>query len=416
MKEFFSNTGGRFTYKQDYENLQDLALACAELFKECDNFIISGCETSGAVGNTTMTEGYLWINGKVRYFAGQTSINYANTTYLVESDTSENRKFSDDSIKKGVEVYGSVWQETLPVGLEYIEISENLYPSLKEKFFGKYSVLLDTNEPSQALSQLLELKQGLSLLNESYLKTDVDYDTKITWKDSAGDVVGEIGYKAGIVNDLIFDANNVADIEVRPKDNFKSTKPIMEEGVLLENKYGQIGDSYTKSEADALLDDKADVVTTYTKTEVDSIVGLKADKTNVLELDNTTPYTPTLDNHPATKIYVDTQTSQTLIDHDVVMSGLGVIKFFKIGRIVYFTGVISSGTATQTGTVPYAYAPVEKYRTRNILGAYSEEDNNDYEAGLEIDKSVAAASVQIRVHRANSGLNYLISGSYISEA
>ena len=31
----------------------------------------------------------------------------------------------------------------------------------------------------------------------------------------------------------------------------------------------------------------------------------KADKVNVLELDNTTPYVPTLDYHPATKQYVD---------------------------------------------------------------------------------------------------------------
>ena len=32
---------------------------------------------------------------------------------------------------------------------------------------------------------------------------------------------------------------------------------------------------------------------------------LKADKSNVLELDNTTPFTPTTDYHPATKAYVD---------------------------------------------------------------------------------------------------------------
>lgn len=49
----------------------------------------------------------------------------------------------------------------------------------------------------------------------------------------------------------------------------------------------------------------------YTDARVDanSTVTWKADKTNVLELDNTTVYTPTLDYHPVTKKYVDEQPS-----------------------------------------------------------------------------------------------------------
>ena len=39
--------------------------------------------------------------------------------------------------------------------------------------------------------------------------------------------------------------------------------------------------------------------------DVISALANKADKSNVLELDNTTPFTPTADNHPATKAYVD---------------------------------------------------------------------------------------------------------------
>ena len=44
MKEFTSQTGGRYTYIDDIMNLQNLALAFTSIFDECDNFIISGCQ------------------------------------------------------------------------------------------------------------------------------------------------------------------------------------------------------------------------------------------------------------------------------------------------------------------------------------------------------------------------------------
>ena len=36
---------------------------------------------------------------------------------------------------------------------------------------------------------------------------------------------------------------------------------------------GGTGDAYTKAETDALLNGKADKVTTYTKTEIDAMIG-----------------------------------------------------------------------------------------------------------------------------------------------
>lgn len=43
----------------------------------------------------------------------------------------------------------------------------------------------------------------------------------------------------------------------------------------------------------------------YTKTETDNLLDNKVGKSNVLEKDNTTTFTPTADYHPATKKYVD---------------------------------------------------------------------------------------------------------------
>ena len=44
MKEFQSTIGGRHAYNSDFKNLQELALAMQEVFRECGgNFVISGC-------------------------------------------------------------------------------------------------------------------------------------------------------------------------------------------------------------------------------------------------------------------------------------------------------------------------------------------------------------------------------------
>jgi len=45
------------------------------------------------------------------------------------------------------------------------------------------------------------------------------------------------------------------------------------------------------------------------QTDLQSALTLKADKTNVLELNNTTAFTPTANYHPATKLYVDSASS-----------------------------------------------------------------------------------------------------------
>ena len=49
----------------------------------------------------------------------------------------------------------------------------------------------------------------------------------------------------------------------------------------------------------------ASQVGAYTSVQTDTLLNTKADKTNVLEKDNTTLYTPALEYHPATKKYVD---------------------------------------------------------------------------------------------------------------
>jgi hypothetical protein len=73
----------------------------------------------------------------------------------------------------------------------------------------------------------------------------------------------------------------------------------------------------------------------YSKLDTDTAFGLKADKSDVLQLDNTTPYTPTASTHPATKGYVD---------------GLAVRKLASGTKIV---GDISP---SYTATIPFGAA------------------------------------------------------------
>lgn len=64
------------------------------------------------------------------------------------------------------------------------------------------------------------------------------------------------------------------------------------------------------------LQDQINAIDYYTPGEIDAYLALKADKINVMPLDGTLNFTPTIDFHPANKKYVD----------DVVASsGLGII-------------------------------------------------------------------------------------------
>lgn len=50
------------------------------------------------------------------------------------------------------------------------------------------------------------------------------------------------------------------------------------------------------------------------KAQIEDLLSYKADKNNVLQLNNTLMYTPTIGTHPATKSYVDTSTANAFED------------------------------------------------------------------------------------------------------
>ncbi len=147
MKEFNAQTGGRYTYVDDFLNLQELALSFGQLFNECDNFILSGCQVSG----NSISAGFVYLNGKIRYFSGESAI----TTwprFIVESNTTDSVGYASGTSKVGRTIYGCVSSGSMPTSVDAIsgKIPETIIINqntggltMRDAFMGKYALLLN---------------------------------------------------------------------------------------------------------------------------------------------------------------------------------------------------------------------------------------------------------------------------------
>lgn len=179
MKEFSSQKGGRYVYVDDVLNLQDLALAFSHIFDDCDNFIISGCEVSdNAIG-----EGYVYLNGKIRKFNGVNNIS-SWPQYLYENNTVENVYYQSGTTQAGRTIYSVLSGSSVPTTINditgkvaaSIEVAKNGGIQMKDAFFGKYSLLLNSANLSQVLNGALKINGDLNvagkiIANERYSLT-----------------------------------------------------------------------------------------------------------------------------------------------------------------------------------------------------------------------------------------------------
>ncbi len=157
MKEFASQTGGRYTYVDDIMNLQDLALAFASIFDGCDNFIISGCQVSG----TNISAGYVYINGKIRYCAGISGA-AKWPMYLYENNSIDRVSYADSGDKPGRNIYGCAISSNVPIANDiltgappqFISVeSDGTALRLKEALFGKYALMIDSPNSVQTVQK-----------------------------------------------------------------------------------------------------------------------------------------------------------------------------------------------------------------------------------------------------------------------
>lgn len=152
MKEFNAQTGGRYTYVDDIINLQNLALAFTCIFDDCDNFVISGCQVSGA----SISPGYVYINGKIRYFPGASNI-AKYPQYIYESNSVESVAYASGTDKVGRINYNCSIAEITPTIVdpvtgyapEYITFNSTGAKTIRDAYFGKYALLTKSNNSMQ---------------------------------------------------------------------------------------------------------------------------------------------------------------------------------------------------------------------------------------------------------------------------
>ena len=175
MKEFVAETGGRYTYADDILNLQELALSMSSIFSGCSDFIISGCENSG----NSLTAGYVWINGKIRYFEGCSAVSFP--FYIYETNSTDTVAYANEVNKKGRNNYLCSGSNTLPEVTDvvtgtmphFIELGQDYAPRFIDRFFGKYTVLLETPFARQTIRKDLVITGNLSVQKTLESKTAV---------------------------------------------------------------------------------------------------------------------------------------------------------------------------------------------------------------------------------------------------
>jgi len=219
MKEYVAMSGGRNLYKTDILNLQDLALSATQLLSGFNNFVISGLSISGAVGNNTVDPGYLWLGGKIRYFAGATGVNLAVNNYIVANNSTESVKYSGGDVKQGVGVYGSTWTTTTPAADDeriQLPIGGSL-PRINDNFFGKHCVLSAPNAASQHINKPLRLNDTLEVRKEVTLGHETnDIDLSIN-RYSAAMVLSQIKQTIGADGTMstIYSVNNGERVRIK---------------------------------------------------------------------------------------------------------------------------------------------------------------------------------------------------------
>lgn len=173
MKEYVAETGGRYTYSDDVLNLQELALSLSALFEGCPDFIVSGCEVNGM----SITAGYVWLNGKVRWFEGCKDAVFPY--YIYETNRHESVTYANDINKRGRTCYLCSGGKTVPDAIDAvtgklpaaIEITAGYAPRLIDKFIGRYAMLLDTPFSRQTVKKDVVLTGNLTGQKEIHSKT-----------------------------------------------------------------------------------------------------------------------------------------------------------------------------------------------------------------------------------------------------
>lgn len=166
MIQYIAKVGGRYTYTDDFINLQDLALSVTSLFIGGNDFIVSGCDFSVQTsGKYNISPGYVWIDGKMRQFTGASEVAMDGGYYLLSTYTLQSVKYAESATKDGRGIYSVRGQTSLPpAGEKYIYVTKDLAaPRIKDEFFGRYSILSNPTSVKQTIYKNLNVVGNLSV-------------------------------------------------------------------------------------------------------------------------------------------------------------------------------------------------------------------------------------------------------------
>lgn len=142
MKEYLSTTGGRHLYNSDLKNLQELALASFEVFKDCgQNFVVSGC----TVSENTVSEGYAFVGGKMRYVPQSTIATHENLFIRSRQSDGPTIVYADGNTHAQCVDYAADVVVTNAISGSYIAYDSELgrFPNLSDVFFNHYALVKD---------------------------------------------------------------------------------------------------------------------------------------------------------------------------------------------------------------------------------------------------------------------------------
>lgn len=186
MKEFQSTTGGRHVYNTDFKNLQELALAMQELFRSCGgNFVISGCEIITGDNTISVSDGYVYIGGKVRQVSAVSGLSASNLYIVPAQRNGESIPYADgNNSNQYIEYYAEI-QNASSVSGEYIayDSSSNTFPNLATVFFNYYAVCKRIG--NQSIDNLA-IQQTLSVAKSLIASQGLSFDSTNTkiYKDN----------------------------------------------------------------------------------------------------------------------------------------------------------------------------------------------------------------------------------------
>lgn len=169
MKEFQSTVGGRHAYNTDFKNLQELALAMQELFRECGgNFVISGCAVTESDTNTvSVSDGYVYIDGKVRKVAAVNGISTNNLYIVAAQRNGDIIPYADGNTGvQCIDYYAEIVNNS-SVNSSYIayDSQHKAFPDLSLVFFNYYAVCKDAGD--QSISNLT-VRDSLTTLKQLF--------------------------------------------------------------------------------------------------------------------------------------------------------------------------------------------------------------------------------------------------------